>query len=238
MTEAELAERIKRLERDNRRIKRLALAAFILVSALIFLYAERPVPQTLTARELDIRDSHGNLRIMLDTKSNEPGITFYDAQGNPREVMYVGADGSPDIAFYDVQGKPRAMIRTDAEGSPDIAFFDSQGKPRAGMGVDANGSPEITLSDAQGNPRAVMYVYADGSPAFGLADAQGKPRAGMAVAADGSPRISLSDAQGFSMDLGSSGTVIPQTGETRQTSAASIVMFGNDKNHHVIWQAP
>lgn len=50
--------------------------------------------------------------------------------------------------------------------------------------------------------------------------------------------ISLRDAQGFGMDLGSTSTVVPATGKTQQTSAASIVMFGNGKNHSVIWQAP
>jgi hypothetical protein len=40
------------------------------------------------------------------------------------------------------------------------------------------------------------------------------------------------------MDLGSSSTTKTITGETQQTSAASIVMFGNDKDHYVIWKAP
>lgn len=57
-------------------------------------------------------------------------------------------------------------------------------------------------------------------------------------AAHGSPSISLVDGKGFEMDLGSTNEVERTTGETKQTSAASIVMFGNDKEHHVIWQAP
>lgn len=40
------------------------------------------------------------------------------------------------------------------------------------------------------------------------------------------------------MDLGSTRLAAARTGATEQTSAASIVMFGNDKGHHVIWQAP
>jgi hypothetical protein len=54
----------------------------------------------------------------------------------------------------------------------------------------------------------------------------------------GSPSVGLSDSQGFRMDLGSTGTINTKTGETQRTSAASIVMFGNDKKRHVIWQAP
>jgi hypothetical protein len=54
----------------------------------------------------------------------------------------------------------------------------------------------------------------------------------------GSPSVGLSDSQGFRMDLGSTGTINAKTGETQHTSAASITMFGNDKEHHVIWHAP
>jgi hypothetical protein len=46
------------------------------------------------------------------------------------------------------------------------------------------------------------------------------------------------DTKGFSMDVGSADLTVPRTGVTSQTSAASIVMFGNDKKHHVIWEAP
>jgi hypothetical protein len=60
----------------------------------------------------------------------------------------------------------------------------------------------------------------------------------MDVNSSGAPQVELSDPQGFRMDLGSTGTINLKTGETQRTSAASIVMFGNDKEHHVIWRAP
>ena len=60
----------------------------------------------------------------------------------------------------------------------------------------------------------------------------------MGVDPSGKPWLTLVDPQGFRMDLGDAQTVIPTTGETQQTSAASIVMFGNDEKHHVIWKAP
>lgn len=53
-----------------------------------------------------------------------------------------------------------------------------------------------------------------------------------------SPSVSLTDAKGFTMNLGSTDAVAEKTGATQQTSADSIVMFGNGKKHHVIWQAP
>lgn len=61
---------------------------------------------------------------------------------------------------------------------------------------------------------------------------------GLQVSSRGEPDISLRDAKGFDMELGSTGTQSVATGATQQTSADSIIMFGNDKKHHVIWKAP
>lgn len=94
---------------------------------------------------------------------------------------------------------------------------------------------EFDVVDGSGETRVMLGVI-EGGPRIGLFDAQGKPRAAMGEAADGSPVVHSQDSRGFAMDLGSTGTVNIMTGQTQQTSAASIIMFGKD--HHVIWQAP
>jgi hypothetical protein len=58
----------------------------------------------------------------------------------------------------------------------------------------------------------------------------------MGLGPSGDPGIELGDAKGFEMDLGNANTITPTTGQTQQTSAASIVMFSTNKK--VIWQAP
>lgn len=50
------------------------------------------------------------------------------------------------------------------------------------------------------------------------------------------PQVAFRDNKGYEMSLGSTPLLTPKTGETHQTSAASIVMFG--KKGSVIWQAP
>jgi hypothetical protein len=72
---------------------------------------------------------------------------------------------------------------------------------------------------------------------FDVVDNSGEVRAEVGMFL-GAPDIRLDDAQGFSMVLGNAQTVTPATGATEQTSTASIIMFGNDKEHHVIWRAP
>ena len=193
MTDVELARRLERLERDNRRLKGFALSVLVLATALFGIYAAQPVPEKITAHEFDVVDSTGKIRMkMFVHSSGEPAIRLLDAQGKARVAMGVLPSGEPGIALSDAQGKAGAMMEIDSSGEPNIHVFDAQHKERVKINVNSSGEPSIELSDPQG----------------------------------------------FSMDLGTTGTVNRITGETQRTSAASIVMFGNDKDHKVIWQAP
>ena len=192
MTERDLVGRLEKLERDNRRLKRLGAAALVLAAALGAIYATRPVPAKITAHEFDLVDRSGATRGFMGVR-----------------------DGASNITLSDSQGKPGVVMAALSSGASGISLSDSQGKAGVAMTVSPSGEPSVGLSDSQGNPRVFMVVLPSGEP-----------------------DITLQDAQGFSMDLGSTNTVTLTTGQTQKTSAASIVMFGNDKKHHVIWQAP
>lgn len=94
--------------------------------------------------------------------------------------------------------------------------------------------------DSNGIVQASMGLSIKGEPTIGLMNWQAKGVGGlqMSVSSEGAPSIVLTDAQGFMMDLGSTGTLIGEAAHTRHASAASIVMCGKDKEHHVIWKAP
>jgi hypothetical protein len=163
MSERDLIERLEKLERDNRRLKGLALAPLVLATALATIYATQPVSPVIEAHMFIVVDDSGRKRMTLSENL---------------------------IMLYDAQGKPRAMMSLDPWGAA------------------------IVLSDAEGKASALLNVTPEGQPS-----------------------ITLGDRQGFEMDLGSTKTVVPVTGAVEQTSAASIVMFRNDKEHHVIWRA-
>jgi hypothetical protein len=168
MSEIELRQRLEKLERDNRRFKRLGIAALALVAGLVTIAATRPVPDKIAAHEFDMLDSSGKVRvkIAMDCPSKFSAFCW------------------PDIDLYDESGKMRTAID-------------------AGM---------LSISSSEGN--ATLSVDVNG------------------------PAFEIVDPQGFRMNLGGTATVTPKTGQTQHTSAASIVMFGNDKKHHVIWRAP
>lgn len=115
------------------------------------------------------------------------------------------------------------VTRVSVSGSGSIVLYDERG------------DPQLQISDfGQDGPRVMLgfHPVSRANTAFFRSDVV------IGDSASGRPSIVLSDSRGFAMDLGGAGTVTERTGETQQTSADSIVMFGNDRKHRVIWQAP
>ena len=210
MTESELVERLEKLERDNRRLKRFGAAAMVLVAALGLVAATRPVPSVLKAHELEILDNAGRVRIRLGVGPRKEGadVTLFDAAGKRREDLGADDAGAAWIHFLDSQGHA-AMLLVHIPAR--LSTF---------LGLGSEGQSEITLARP--------------------ATKAGPPSPGIDIAVRGAsePSVALFGPQGFRMVLGSAQTRTVTTGATQQTSAASIVMFGNDKKHHVIWKAP
>lgn len=137
-----------------------------------------------------------------------------------------------EFDVVDAAGNLRENLAIE-NGQPVANFFGSQGTNEMRMSLTPNG-PIIELRT--GKSSAALGVF-HGTPNITLTGPNGKTRMWMMVD-DGEPEIHLGDARGYSMDLGSTQTVAFRTGETIETPAASIVMFGNGKKHPVIWQAP
>jgi hypothetical protein len=210
MTEADFVERVHRLERDNWRFKRIAFVSLVLVfSGIIYACAAlRSVDQTIRAREFQVLDRLGRVRVRLGVSepkdaSSAAEITVLDSDGKERVVLDAIDSGFENLTFLDKEGNSGLRITADSIGGSEINLY---GGPSVGpLGTSSTGS--------------------------------GMQQMSLDVSADGRPSISLADAQGFSMSLGSAslGTGV---GQTHQTSAASIIMFGNDKKQHVVWKAP
>ncbi len=213
MTETELIRRLDKLERDNRRLKGFALGVVVLAAAVIAIYASQPAPNKIVAHELEVVNESGIPRVIID-----PGfVKLLDSKGNTSIELV-----AENVFLYK---------RKISELGPSLSLYGPKGKLSARLqGTD------LMLYDAR-QEAAVRLGYTFGMPTLSL----GPPdEAGISMTVEPGdlPQIELSDARGFSMDLGSTVTESATTGETQKTSAASIVMFGNGKDHHVIWQAP
>ena len=90
---------------------------------------------------------------------------------------------------------------------------------------------------AKGSKPRVTAELGSGSGGGGLLSLQGNNASYVLVNAN-SPNIELRDSEGYMMDLGAVDLTAVVSGQTSQTTADSIVMFGNDNKHHLIWRAP
>jgi hypothetical protein len=248
----DLRTRVEHLEKQNRRLKRAGLAVVVLVgsaAALGAAYARPAVPQKIVAHEFDVVDSSGRVRMRLDRVS----LNLLNETGRPAIALINATNGS-GLEFYGMRNEkmgkfsfPVSRMQLNSWG---LQFADKDGNTAISLGgvnlgkgdspkaeLQLNGeSPSISLFDPHGKANIGLAFLSD-EPIIGLSDAQGYPRILMSLPS-GQPSISLRDAQGFSMDLGSTDKTNARTGTTERTSAASIVMFGKDKQHHEIWEAP
>ena len=237
----ELEARLAKLERQNRRLKRLGLL-FLLIAGSGFLFAQGPrkvlsaaptqavqaaTYDTLVVHGLELRDKAGKLRGIWTADVLGPNLELYDDAGKPRAGLGVLAD-SPLLTLSDTAGKTRAMLSVAADG-PALTLYDSARKTRAVLDVGAKG-PRLWLYDAAEEIRAGLIVDAEG-PMLALYDAAGKVRAELAE-----DSLGLEDAQQFKAVLGVTRLQAVETGESHTTSAAAVTLFGKDGK--VIWRAP
>lgn len=206
MSETEITARLERLERNNKRFKRLATVALVIAAAFCAIYAARPVPDKITAHEFDVVDGAGTVRAKLDNYR----LWLFDSNGRPTIALTSASNGA-GIEFYGTETQKIGQVELPVDRMQlttwGLSFNDTHGRLVIGLGgISPAKTSDLPLPDL--------------------------------TLAGTSPHISLSGSKGYSMDLGTSDLVMPTTGETHQTSAASIVMFGNDKDHHVIWRAP
>jgi hypothetical protein len=216
---ADLEARLAKLERQNRRLKRLGLL-FLLIAGSGFLLAQASCKRsgvapgaatpaatydTLVVHRLELRDKAGKLRGLWTAEGEDPGLILYDAAGNLRASL-TAAGGGSGLGLYDATGGARAVLNVTA-GDTDLFLFDAAGKVRATLVVEATGS-KLWLSDAAGELRAWL---AEGT-------------------------FSLTDAQGFKAVVGVTKLQTVATGESHTTSAAAVTLFGKDGK--VIWRAP
>lgn len=127
-----LSNRLERLERDNRRLKRLGTAILLLASTLLLMGQGRP-NRTVEAERFIVRDRQGRVRVEIGTprfsgaavglNSDDPAIWISDEKGQDRAVLTI--DG---LWFADVKGRKAANLEVESGKRAGLAFYDKDGK--------------------------------------------------------------------------------------------------------------
>ena len=141
--------RLERLERDNRRWKRVAglvVAGLGLAILLGAVPSKRPkAPDEVRARRFVLVDKTEKARAELSIISdNQPQLVFSDVSGNPRLILALSQYSEPLLNFADAAGKRRIALSLDLYGIL-LRFSDDAGNLRAALTVPAQGEPELEL---------------------------------------------------------------------------------------------
>jgi hypothetical protein len=215
-----LAARIERLEQQNRRLKRGGLALLLAAACTVLMGQARP-NTAVDAQRYTLRDARGAKRAELALDSESP-------QSNP----------DPTLRFFDDKGNQtltlaatRLELAGQSEMGSNILLDDSKGVARADLGILGEQS-FVLLNDSKGTPRIRVELDHD-QPKIVLQDPQENPHLGLALV-NGEPVVGLDGTDGTSTAIGA--TDVVTNGRPRQTSAASIILFGKDGS--VLWSAP
>jgi len=233
---AALTQRVEVLEKQNARFKKMALTGFICAAAL-FVMGQRS-PRIIEAEKIVLKDAGGKPRVRL-IANNRPEIAFLDDSEKP----YITIAGGPEPVLGltqpgdELQRQVTLMASKTLFGvavyGPYRSACSKVGCVSAGMSL-INNSPAFSLYDDAGEEVANMQWSKDLGAQVMLGGVAAKQRAVLGVDTAGSS-LTLTDSKGFQSVLGDNSLENESTGETHQTSAASLIMF---KDNKVIWKAP
>jgi len=258
MTESELLELGKRLERVERSVRRyraaLGIAGLLLAVGLLSTSGffatgrARPssapslsasdfepvetIPAQIVARSFVLVDANGRTRAKLFFDTWGARLDFFNEAGKPRMTLDTVGD-APFLQLFDKAGKTRVGLYVVGDG-PALRLYDKAGKERVALDA-VDDAPGLVLYDKAGELRAALGIAGD-APDLGLYDKAETPRVGLSVGDDG-PALRLYDKAGKERAaLGTTELKNTATGSTETRAESSLVLF--NQRGRVLWEAP
>jgi len=139
-----LAQRLEKVEQQNRRLKRVGVVVLALAVAGIIMGQAMPGARKVEAEEFVLRDAAGNVRAELVAFKDGLALTLLDESGKSRATLAVDKPG-PRLSLYDENGKPRARLAVYEDG-PALILLDENGMFRVSLLVRKAG-PMLLLHD-------------------------------------------------------------------------------------------
>jgi hypothetical protein len=201
---------VERLEKENRRLKQGALAFLLLIASVGLMAQTKQKPSAPSSSQ------------------RQKGRAPAPAPAGPTAVE------AQSFILKDLNGHVRAELGLTGS-TPSLKFKDESGSALVtlALNTDAPGGPLLLLSDPQHHAAVALSVLEHAGPQLSLTGERADIQLHMGVAPDGTT-LELSDKNGFTTSIGSG--VVAKNGQAKQTSAASIVLYG--KQRKVLWSVP
>lgn len=209
--ESTIAARLEALERQNRRMKRIAALVIAITASLLFM-GQTAANRTVEASVFKLVDGTGKTRALwaIDDADGTPAFLLLDSKGSIRAMLSLDKYDSPQLSLNNAPQSIELRIPTALDKA-------ANGNLQPSGGAQA----ELTFKR---DDKALMTLFGQRFGGVGL------------TMAGASPFVSLTDQAGFQALLGSVEIKTPRTGATNRTSAASLILNGKDEK--VIWKAP
>ena len=204
-----MAQRLEKLERQNRRLIQAGAMALVLLFSIVWMGQAPRKIRPLEADRFTLKDSTGKKRAELMMEETGPGLVLYDSVGK-RIGRFGGVSNGAGLSLQSTeQGSKLSLVCQPA--GPHLLLFDAAGKFRTELGASQRG-PYLLLHDSNGSPRAALALDNE------------------------QPRLQLTDTDGFTAILGSNPLVTGNSQAVQKTNAASLLLFG--KEREILWRAP
>ncbi|HEY7675583.1 MAG TPA: hypothetical protein VIG69_00825 [Candidatus Methylomirabilis sp.] len=234
-----LRERLARLERENRRVRRTGAVVLAGLAAVVLLGQAAPgnVGRTVEAEQFVLRSADGKVRAVLHTRADgSPHLDFRDAAGNARASLGMLGDVA-GLSLTEAAGNGGVILHTQADGRPSLTFTDRNGGRRMTLFLTHDGSSTLAFSDRHRASRMVLNAIDNGPMGLFFYDGGGRLRSLLDVEPDGSPALALFDENRTSRAiLGHTQLEGGKAGKIEKRQASSLLLF--DRAGRVIWRAP
>jgi hypothetical protein len=194
-----LSERVERLERENRGLKRIG--ALALAGAVAILVAGADAGKLIEAERFVLKDKGGRKRAELSSDSDgSASLSLFDRSGKVRLRMAIdGAhDGSPRgaalISVCDNLGRDRIVTQVNEFGAPQLNFSDDEGKDRLDVVLDdVQHFVMLDINDRKDARRFCLVGGEDGGVSMHFEDTGPKARLSLYAGADGKAGVTILD---------------------------------------------
>jgi hypothetical protein len=141
-----MLERIERLERGNRRLKRMVTVPVLALAAVMVMGQAAPRSKVVEAERFALVDPKGNLVGGLSAGERGPTLTFFDSTGVRLSLSHDA------VLLYDRNKEVRFMLRIQDEGTAGAVFFDAKGEGRINLRVAPDGRAGVLVQPREGKP--------------------------------------------------------------------------------------